>query len=148
MSKYKDLVSRIVKQLETDRKSSEAAKRKADQEEKIKKDQAPSIWQALGQWMKKLCEDCNAQARANLLEFKAGEIYEFDVVNHVPSQPDTLHVVSNPRAYTIRYQKQSGGTFAKIVDKSVKGEGKPDGIFHPKVDGKRLFTPLMMRLRL
>ena len=60
------------------------------------------------------------------------------MVNHVPLQPDTLHVVFNPRAYTIRYQKQSGGSFAKIVDKSVKGEGKPDGIFHPKVDGKRL----------
>ncbi len=72
MRKDKDLVSRVVKQLETDRKSAEAEKRKADQEEKIKEAQAPSIWQALGQWIKKLCEDCNAQARANLLEFKAG----------------------------------------------------------------------------
>ena len=138
MRKDKDLVSRVVKQLETDRKSAEAEKRKADQEEKIKEAQAPSIWQALGQWMKKLCEDCNAQARANLLEFKAGGSYEFDVVNHVPSQPNTLHVVFNPPAYTITYRRKSGGRYAKEADTTLELiKGKANGTFCPKVDGKK-----------
>lgn len=137
MSKDKDLVSRIVEQLEAYRKRAEAANQRFAEEEEIKKDQAPSIWQALGQWMKKLCEDCNAQARANLWEFKAGKSYEFDVVNHVPSQPNTLHVVFNPQAYTITYQRKRSSSFAKVVDNSIKDEGKANGTFCPKVDGKK-----------
>ena len=140
MSKYTILVSRIVKQLEADRKRAEAANQRFAEEEQIKKAQAPSIWQALGQWMEKLCEDCNAQARSNLLEFKAAESNKFDVVNHVPPH-DTLQVVFDPRAYTITYQrKPSSGSWAKILDKKRDEliKGKANGTFYPKVKGKRL----------
>ena len=139
MSKDKDLVSRVVKQLEADRKRAEAANQRLAEEQEIKKDQAPVIWQALGQWMKKLCEDCNAQERANQLEFKASESYEFDVVKRVPPHVDTLHVVFNPRAHTITYQrKPSSGNWTKITDRTLDEliKGRANGTFYPKFDGK------------
>jgi hypothetical protein len=135
----KDSVRRTGEILNADKKYSEAANQRFAEEEEIKKAQAPSIWQALGQSMKKHCEDCNAQAGEIHLEFKAGESNEFDVVSHV--HPDTLRVVFNPRAYTIKYHREGRG-WVKVADELIKDEGKEKGTFYPKVDGKQLLYTL------
>jgi hypothetical protein len=132
-----DLVRRTVEMWEAERKRMEVEQRKVAQEEEIKMPQARHIWQALGQWMKKYCEDCNAQAGENHLEFKQAESDQFDVVNHFPTHPDTLHVVFNPRTYTITYQRETTG-WGKVADKQIEGEGKANGTFSPNVDGNQL----------
>jgi hypothetical protein len=105
-------------------------------EEEIKNAQAPSIWKALGQWMKKHCENSNAQAR---LKFKAAGSNKFEVV-HVPSHHDPLQVVFKPRAYTITYQrKRSSGNWTKIADTKLDEliKGRANGTFYPKFDGEK-----------
>ena len=106
-------------------------------EEEIKKAQAPSIWKALGQFMKKHCENSNPQAR---LKFKAAGSNKFEVV-HVPFHHDPLQVVFKPRAYTITYQrKPSKGNWPKIADTTLDEmiKGRANGIFYPKVDVEQL----------